>query len=238
MVPTLESKHTLHFSHIDNQGVSRPSALFEFMQSAATRHANALHIGAEDLNILWVLTRMKLHQYRPLRLGETLRQQTWCAGAKGPNWCRGFRFWAGEDEVAAGYSIWAMLGREDHRIIRPTSAEAAKAYAIPPEGFPIPGKLACGALTPHHIHTVRYSNLDLNNHLNNARIVDLVSDGLELDSERGRFVSEIQVNYTAECVCGDEIALSTGLTADGARAVFGQVGDAVKFEAAARLSAF
>ncbi|MGE4549719.1 MAG: acyl-CoA thioesterase, partial [Intestinibacillus sp.] len=109
MIPVMESKHTLHFSHIDNHGVSRPSALFEFMQSAATRHANELHIGADDLGILWVLSRMKLYQHRPLRISETLRQQTWCAGAKGASWCRGFRFFAGEEEVAVAYSIWVML---------------------------------------------------------------------------------------------------------------------------------
>lgn len=238
MVPTLESNHTLHFSHIDNHGISRPSALFEFMQSSATQHANLLHIGADDLGVHWVLTRIKLYQRRPMYMGETVHQQTWCAGAKGASWCRGFRFFSEEDEIAVAYSIWAMLDAKDHHIIRPTSHESTKFYAIHPTGFPVPSKLVCDSLKPHHVHTVRYSNLDINRHLNNAKIVDLISDGLDLDLKNDHFISEIQVNYTAECVCGEQIELSTGVMRDGAHAVFGRTADTAKFEAAVHLTAY
>lgn len=238
MVPSFESSHTLHFGYIDNHGISRPSALFEFMQSAATRHANELLIGADDLGIVWVLTRMKLHQSRPICMGETIRQQTFCAGAKGPNWCREFRFFSGGQQIAVAHSIWAMLDSQTRQIVRPTACEAAKPYAVRPDGFPIPGKIACGAQTPHHVHAVRYSNLDVNRHLNNARIVDLIADGLDLDRETGRFISELQVNYVSECVCGDEIALSTGFGENDTRTVLGSSNDGVKFEAEVRFSAY
>lgn len=238
MVPSFESHHTLHFGYIDNHGISRPSALFEFMQSAATRHANSLGLGADDLGIAWVLTRIKLHQNRPIRMGETIRQETFCAGTKGPNWCRGFRFFSGEEQIAAAHSIWAMIDGQTRQIIRPTACEAAKPYAIRPEGFPIPGKISCGPQTPHHVYTVRYSNLDANRHLNNARIVDFIADALDLDRETERFVSELQINYSSECVCGDEIELSTGYDENNARTVLGRASDGIKFEAAAQFSAY
>lgn len=240
MRPTYSISRALNFSHIDNRGIARPSALFDLMQDAATEHAFALHIDKYTLGILWVLSRMRLRQERPLYPGEPLRLETVFDGLKGVSWCRSFYF---TDEagarVASAASTWVMLDEQAHRILRPREVPAAAPFLMPPEeGFALPGKLACDTLTPHHIHTVRYSDLDVNNHLNNVKIVDLVADGLELDRRDGLFVSDIQVNYTAECRCGEDIALSAGRGGDGAFYVFGRVGDAVKFEAAARLSPY
>lgn len=56
-------------------------------------------------------------------------------------------------------------------------------------------KLSCDNVRLHHVHEVRYSDLDVNNHVNNVRAVELISDALDLYKQPG-FVSELQVNYT------------------------------------------
>lgn len=238
MYRTYTMERTIGFSYIDNRGLSRPSALFDLMQDAATEHAYALGIDKDSLNIFWVLSRMRAHQLRPFLPGETIRLTTVFSGVKGVTWYRSFTF---EDAsglpLAQASSSWVMLEPDSHRMLRPKDVPAAAEFvAPPPADFEAPGKLGYGALTPHHVHTVRYSDLDVNRHLNNVKTVDLIADGLDLDCRDGFFVSDIQVNYTAECLRGENIALSCGTGADGMEYVLGRTEDAVKFEAAARLS--
>ena len=83
---------------------------------------------------------------------------------------------------------------------------------------------------------MQYSDLDVNNHVNNVRIVELISDALDLQRQPG-FVSSLQVNYTAETAFGEQLALLCG-TVDGARYVRGETDGKAHFEALATLSPF
>ena len=88
----------------------------------------------------------------------------------------------------------------------------------------------------HHVHPVLYSDLDVNNHVNNVRVVELVSDALDLQRQPG-FVSSLQVNYTAETTFGEQLSLLCG-TVDGARYVRGEADGKTRFEALATLTPF
>ena len=238
MIPVLEKEYLLTFAHIDNRGLMRPSALFSIMQDAATVHADALHLGRDELGALWVLSRLRCELSRPLGVHETIRVRTWCDGIKGASWLRSFELSCAGQTVGHALSSWVVLGADDHRILRPTAIPAAKDYLALTSGQcpPTPGRLSCGAMQPHHVHTVRYSDLDVNGHMNNVKIVDVVCDGLELDRRAGQFVSELQDNYTAECMPGEEIALAVGAGEDGRIYVSGTADGKGRFEAAARLT--
>lgn len=239
MIPVLEKDYTLTFGHIDNRGLMRPSVLFSIMQDAATVHADALHLGREDLQALWVLSRLRCGLNRPLGVHDTIRVRTWCAGIKGASWLRNFEILLDGTAIGQAVSSWVILGADDHRILRPTAIPAAKDYLAlaPGQCPPIPGRLKCGEMRDHHVHTVRYSDLDVNGHMNNVKIVDVVCDGLELDRRAGQFVSELQVNYTAECMPDEDIALAVGAGEDGRIYVTGAADGKGRFEAAARLQA-
>ena len=84
------------------------------------------------------------------------------------------------------------------------------------------------------MHPVLYSDLDVNNHVNNVRVVELVSDALDLQRQPG-FVSSLQVNYTAETAFGEQLSLLCG-TVDGARYVRGEADGRPRFEALAVLA--
>lgn len=225
----------IHFGFIDNRGISRPSCFFELAQDVATLHAHQLGLGREDIGALWVLSRMKIELSRPLYPYEILTVQTWCAGIKGATWLRSFRFLVGKEAVGSAISSWVVLDQNTHRILRPsTIAQAQKYMALAPNAAAVPGKLACPRLKEHHLHTVCYSDLDVNNHVNNVKIVDILSDGLDLNLS-DQFVSSLQVNYTAESRFGDQIRVMTGNDGD-IRYVFGEAGGATRFEGALLLS--
>ncbi len=228
----------LNFNHIDNHGIARPSAAFDLMQEIATSHGLQMGVDKDTLGVLWVLSRMHVRQMRPLYAEESLRVQTTFDGLRGINWCRVFSIFVGEEQVATARSSWVMLDPQTHHMVRPKSFAVTAELPVLGKDYEIPGKLACDTTALHHVHRVRYSDLDRNGHLNNVRIVDIIADGLEFEQMQHRFIREMQVNYLAECVCGEEIALSVGEGTDGLHYVFGQADGAVKFEAAAKIAAY
>lgn len=233
-----EKDYALTFGHIDNRGISRPSALFDFMQDAATDHAESLRIAREDLHAMWVLSRLHCSLVRPLCVHEIVRVKTWCAGIRGATWMRAFALYVDDAQIGQALSTWAVLDPVSRRILRPANIPAAQEIIrLTSDHCPAaPGRLTCTALMPHHVHTVRYSDLDINGHMNNVKTVDVICDGLELERRQDQFVSEIQVNYTAECMPGDDIMLSVGASQDGLIYVFGAADEKAKFESVTRLS--
>ena len=225
--------YPLTYTHIDCRGLLRPGALFEIMQDAATQHANLLQIGAEDIGALWVLSRLHVQLERPLHPEETLSLTTWCAGLKGATWLRGFRFHVNDEPVGQAISSWVVLDPVNRRLLRPSSVSASAHYLNAPEedALPAPGKLRLPDGTFHHTHTVRYSDMDINRHLNNAKIVDIISDALDLDTRSGMFLRSLQVNYTAESVAGDALMLYTDQT-ENTCSIRAVCGESERFEAA------
>lgn len=236
MADLLSREYEVNYSHIDNRGIAKPSFLWNIMQDAATVHAEELHLGPAELHILWVLSRMKVRLSRPLRPYERIRCETWCPGIRGVSWYRCFAFYAGDEPVGDAQSMWVTLDPETHRILRPGSFPVSEGYLHTARGElfdPLP-KLSCETVREHHVHPVLYSDLDVNNHVNNVRVVELVSDALDLQRQPG-FVSSLQVNYTAETAFGEQLSLLCG-TVDGARYVRGEADGRPRFEALAVLT--
>lgn len=238
MAELLSREYEINYGHIDNRGIAKPSFLWHMMQDAATVQAETLHLAADELHILWVLSRMKARLTRPLRPYERVRCETWCPGIRGASWYRSFAFFVDEQPVGDAQSMWVTLDPDTHRILRPSAFPAAEDYLHTARGdlFEALPKLSCDTVRPHHVHAVQYSDLDINNHVNNVRVVELISDALDLQRQPG-FVSSLQVNYTAETACGEQVALLCG-TVDGARFVRGEVDGKAHFEALATLSPF
>ena len=127
-------------------------------------------------------------------------------------------------------SSWVILDPQTHRVLRPATVPAAANYVCAErETMPMPGKLDCQTLPFHHAHQVTYSDLDINRHLNNVRIAELVSDSLELGETD--FVRSIQINYTAETPPHAQLELCAARTPD-AFSVCGVSDGSVKFQAA------
>ena len=56
-----------------------------------------------------------------------------------------------------------------------------------------------------------YSDTDINGHVNNTRYADFVCDALRLEGlPRSRFLSDLQIGYTAESRAGDVLTLEVG----------------------------
>ena len=58
--------------------------------------------------------------------------------------------------------------------------------------------------------TVLYSDVDLNQHMNNARYIDWALDLIDLDIHRNHFINEVTIHYKKEILPLAEVDLFMG----------------------------
>ena len=198
-------------SGVSNQ-VTLP-ALCNYLQEAAGNHARALGLGIhelQDAGFTWMLARLHLAIHRYAAWRETVHLRTWPAGVRGRlTALRDFRMTddAGET-VLLGVSEWLYVEAAAQRIVRLPQAFAALAPAGTPQ-VPLPETPAklpavtapewCAAIT------VRHSDHDFNNHVNNAHYVAWTLECLP-DAWLGRRrAREIDIAFRAAAHWGDTV---------------------------------
>ncbi|HPB10022.1 MAG TPA: thioesterase [Kiritimatiellia bacterium] len=204
-------------SGVNNQ-VTLP-ALCNFLQEAAGNHARALGLGIhelQDAGFTWMLARLRLEIRRYAAWRETVHLRTWPAGVRGRlTALRDFRMTddAGET-VLLGVSEWLYVEVPAQRIVRLPQAFAALAPAGTPQ-VPLPEAPAkvpdITAPEWSAAITVRQSDHDFNNHVNNAHYVAWALECLPDVWREARRVREIDIAFRAAARWGDTV------TAEAAR---------------------
>ncbi len=203
---------TVRYHEADRRGILKLANWFDFLQESAANHADELGIGYHDLNAInrmWVLSRLRLALRRPVRLGETLRVDTWPSSIRRLFAHREFTVRTAEGEtVATASSAWLLLSADKHRPVRPdTLAERLPAHPELPEFFQLAEKLQPEELPFQHEIPVRYSMEDVNGHLNNAEYAGLVQDLAVALGENAPDFREIEVHYLAAIQAPDRLRL-------------------------------
>lgn len=213
---------------VDGRGQCRASALLGHMQEAATQAAEHGGFGREVLmqhhNGFWMLTRMWYRLERPLKWGEELTVHTWHRGAKGAVSYRDYDLYIGDEWVGEGVSAWVMAHAETHRLIR---LSAVTEMADTHGGELCKEKNLNKLKAPEWLEQLeqrimRYSDTDINGHVNNTRYADFVCDSLRMDTlSADQYLAELQIGYLAECRPGEVLDIRTGESADGKTYVCG-----------------
>ncbi len=199
----------------DQAGRLKPGSLFNYFQEAAWRHAEMLGFGYEGLlehDLFWVLSRIQLEWADELRWGDEVTVETWPKGVSKLFALRDFivRRADGTEAVRAT-SAWLTLDLESKRPRRPENIMDASVmleddHAI--EEFP--GKIAM----PTDLHradsrVARYSDLDVNRHVNNARYVDWLFDALPPRPDTPVPFTRLNVQFTGEARLNEELDVLT-----------------------------
>lgn len=217
-------KHTtlIDSRDVDLRGQCRASALMGHMQEAATQAAETGGFGRDILmerhHGFWMLTRMWYRLERPLNWGEKLTIHTWHRGAKGVVSYRDYDLYVGEELVGEGVSAWVLANGESHKLMRlngitemaeTDGGELCKEKTL--------SKLkAPGELTDIEKRTMRYSDTDINGHVNNTRYADFACDALRMDKlSDDYYLAEMQIGYLNECRAGEILGILSGESEDG-----------------------
>lgn len=207
-------------THVDQMNNIRPSVMLSFFQDMATDHAAIMGISrdylARNYNACWLVARTWYKLSRPLKVGKTVTIKTWHRGVSPLIVYRDFDLFVEDELVGEGVSGWVVADIDDRKMLRPESvAEIVSS--------PVPETVKEKTLRPirrpkdaAHVYarTVRYSDLDLNGHMNNTRYADLVLDAFTPEEMEGRFIAEMQLNYSQECKWGETMEVARKMDGD------------------------
>lgn len=235
-------EYTVGFQQTDCFGHLFPSALQSFMIDTGTYHSESLGLSREHLpdGAVWVITDCHVFLDRPIPYRSALRVTTWYRGSSGPRLFRDFRLEADGKPVGGASTSWILFARDTGRILRPRDICSDDLIYRPEEpNLPAPEKfLEPDGLTVAGIHTVGYTDLDVNSHMNNVRYLDLCCDALELSPDSPVFFSKFSIQYIKETLPLETLTLFKAAQPDGRMYVSGKDdGGHQKFRALISLSA-
>jgi len=205
----------IHSYDADFQLRASPEALSRAFLEAAWNHAEHLGVGHSELarqQKLWVLGRLLLQIDGWPRWGDAVQIRTWPRGINGAFALRDFEiFDENETRLVAGSSSWLVLDASTHRPLRinkllqnlPTPLTRTALGREPSKLGPL--------TTPTHSVTreVRYSDVDVNRHVNSARYIGWLLDSYEPEFHRTHGLHSLKVNYLAETLWPDSVSVKS-----------------------------
>ena len=196
-------------SDVDAYRRLRLSRLFTMMQEAAIAHTEALGAGRDrtlDRGILWAVAMRRVRVNRLPEYDEAVELQSWPGETMHvlfPRYCR--LAGASGEVLAEGSALWILMDDATRRRVFPEEA----GVSVPGMDFgptpPLPRTLPAVKADAAPF-TVPYSYVDLNGHMNNARLLDLAEDLMPADLRAGR-IRQIEAEYGGEARLDDEVML-------------------------------
>jgi acyl-ACP thioesterase len=174
-----EVARRVHLNDTDARGVLRTDALARFLQDVATDDAH--DAGRAHNRGVWVLRRIDMIVLRDPVLYDTVHLLTFCSGT-GPAWAeRRTRVTdAAGDVLAEAVAVWVYIDRERGRPLA-LDDEFTQWYGEAAASRRVSAKLQLPAPPAHAASrewTVRATDFDVLDHVNNVRSFEAVVDEL------------------------------------------------------------
>jgi acyl-ACP thioesterase len=212
-VPVYSTNHFITSSDVDFASRLKLSAMFGFFQDIAARHAANLGGGVERIRtergVAWILMRVRVEVAKYPKLHDKINLGTW------PQKPRALyeRDYVISDEsgdaLVRAASTWIIMNLKDREIVR----EKFLDY----RGVEIKTERALGRglakmkpiedAEPVFEKMIGYSDVDYNEHINNARYVDYIMDCIPFPEHKSRAIRAVEVNYLNELTPGETIVL-------------------------------
>ncbi|NLA15321.1 MAG: hypothetical protein GX877_02140 [Bacteroidales bacterium] len=228
----MKQKRTIACYETDAKRNLKPYAFLNIVQELANQDAIHLGFGYEQLvekGSIWVLSRIKVDYIRPPVWREEIIAETWHKGSEGIFSFRDFLIQSADEKelLIRATSSWLIIDSKTRRIQRPQaffdpSDESIQIYrhAIeePCDKIPIPEK----GLHLAETRNVRYSDMDMNLHMNSAKYVEWAMDCVNNKRPVPQTVSSFQISFNAEARFAQSIDLYTVETVSGTQYVEGK----------------
>ena len=190
------------------------SYIFQMLQEVSYYQSEEMGFGKKDTidkNLHWVITRFDVEIIRMPKYGDTITVVTYPGEYNALFYYRHYYIKDNKHNIILkAVSLWAVIDNATH-MIKKDAFNGLKIPVVHKEGeLPLPGKINDrSASTLTHKSTIKYSDIDLNNHLNNTRYIELIQDALPLEFFKENTLTFISINYLAELKVNDEVSVYT-----------------------------
>ena len=205
--------------HLDRFLRLKPSVLLYLAQEVATDHAAMLGTDWESLvqkNLFWAVIRHKVQITRLPLAGETVTVETWPLPATRVAYPRAtIAFDAEGKELFRTMALWVLMDTQTRAMVLPGKSGVDVPGIERGLEAAMPGSIVPKAMANSVVHTVGYSLLDRNGHMNNTRYLDWVDDLLPAAFHEHHPAREFTVCYLSEAREGQQITLDWQLSETG-----------------------
>lgn len=210
---TWQEQVLAHAYDVDFSKRASAESICRWFLEAAWNHAEHLGIGFAALaqhNQFWVLARLlvEIDQY-PL-WGQHGQLTTWPRGVSGVLALRDFELCDSHGRrLAAGSSSWLVLDVKNHRaqrldkLAQRIPAEITRQALERDPAKLLPAKPGTAQMSAD----VRYSDIDVNDHVNSARYVGWCLDTYSREFHQRHSLRRLEVNYVGETKWPDQVSI-------------------------------
>lgn len=197
----------------DLNNIVSASATLRYMQEAAHRQFETQHPTLDELRIqgkAFILSKLNMSIYNPIKAYDEIIVESWPCESKGVSFNRCGRILRDGNIVAELSSVWALVDIKTRRLLRVTDLDWNVPSDDPleldsPARIRIPKDIQL-ALVGERL--IAYSDLDINEHMNNTNYPDMLCD--YLPSMKGKRVVSISINYASELSNGETVKIYYG----------------------------
>lgn len=207
----------------DFMGKATIPVMGNYMLQAATIHAHERGFGYDALqkdDAAWVLSRISIRMEEYPNHDEWIVVETWVEDVTRFFTQRCFCFINEEGKIIGdARSIWAAINVKTRRPIdipmwRPDLARYIvndrECLAEKPAKIP-----AVGGVEATMGYSVRYSDIDINKHMNSIKYIEHVLNTFDLELFRSKIIHKFEMVYLTEGSFGDKLKLYTKEKPDG-----------------------
>ena len=199
--------------HVDFTGKLTMGVLGNHLLNCAGFHASDRGFGIAEINenhYTWVLSRLAIEledmplQYEPFSI------RTWIENVYRLFTDRNFEL-VNKDGKIIGYarSVWAMISMETRKPadLFTLHGESLNQYASDRE-CPIekPSRIKVSVDSPVEIYQTRYSDIDINGHVNSIKYIEHILDLFPMDTLKEKRIKRFEMAYVAESYYGDTLS--------------------------------
>ena len=191
---------------IDTNCLATPTAVVKYMMEAVDRNMLTCTPTYQELffrGLSFVVSRSTIEVIRPLKEYENITISTWATPAKSVSFPRSYLIKVGDEIVAKGLSVWALLDLKEERLVK-GSEFSVEGYGTGEEiALSVPTRFKMpddSLLSLCGEKKILYSDVDRNFHMNNTKYFDMLFDYIP-DREKIS-MSTCVMNYVSEAPLG------------------------------------
>lgn len=216
MKPIWETSFKITAFDVDANNRLRVSRIFDYFQNAASNDAERLGFGYNDFvpkSLFWVLSWVKFEFINYPKFMDEITVQTWGKKQHKLYSMRDLLMFNSKDEIIIrGTSAWLLL---DSKSLRPKILTQLypelKLLDTKDALKDLPQKMnSVKEMEMVYTKKIRYSDIDLNRHTNNAKYIELMFDCFDQNFHKEHWVKSLTASFAAETKFGEEINLYKG----------------------------
>lgn len=214
---------TVRYSEVNKFGIIMLRSIFDYLQQTAAEHANKLGFGMQSLysnGMIWVLSKMSINISGSFRPEQKITVCTYPSGVERIFFRREFEIVDSEthEVLVRASSYWLLLDKDKLRPLRRDVLEGVSLenpdLPIFIHDFPSPEQTLTDMNEMFNAQ-VKFSQMDINQHLNNAQYANWIEDAVYEKLETSFMFKEVHVNFIQAQKFPDIITTSLAIGSNG-----------------------